>query len=231
MNITDQSSSEVNSLAFAETIGGARSSEIVVDNLLLLAQSFLSNSAVAFYRNGTESDLATELSPQKTTDNFGNVREEAVSLPVVRSVIKNGQPQRRTDLETKSLSESEECATTDIFLPVGGHGVLRVEPLNEDHIPSGDLSRLTQATSAATAALDRLIQDSGADEDEQQRTVEFDADSLDQVYQPKTTTDSHETIVTQLLSLGQDYVGLDTGILTKVENSTIDIQYITKPVS
>lgn len=225
MNITDQSSSEVNSLAFAETIGGARSSEIVVDNLLLLAQSFLSNSAVAFYRNGTESDLATELSPQKTTDNFGNVREEAVSLPVVRSVIKNGQPQRRTDLETKSLSESEECATTDIFLPVGGHGVLRVEPLNEDHIPSGDLSRLTQATSAATAALDRLIQDSGADEDEQQRTVEFDADSLDQVYQPKTTTDSHETIVTQLLSLGQDYVGLDTGILTKVENSTIDIMY------
>ncbi|WP_206750800.1 hypothetical protein, partial [Halorubrum sp. SP3] len=71
-------------------------------------------------------DLATELSPQKTTDNFGNVREETVSVSVVRSVIERGQSQRRTDLETKSLSESKECAPADVFLPVGKHGVLRV---------------------------------------------------------------------------------------------------------
>ncbi|QAY21850.1 PAS domain S-box protein (plasmid) [Halorubrum ezzemoulense] len=219
-------------LAFAEALGGAESVDAVLTRSLSVIRSLLSDATVAYHGLDAGSDAVTTFELTGTTEAVHRSGDEAVPVSVVRSVIEAESVTRgdafvaEADAEGWDTATTGDTATTDLFAPVADHGVLRVTLPSADGAADRTTALIERVASAAAAALNRVGGSREPDRERRQDAAALDAAALHQFHETTMAGAEFDAAVAELLSLARDYVELDVGIFSRVEDETYTVESV-----
>ncbi|OSO94565.1 hypothetical protein B9H04_14035 [Halorubrum ezzemoulense DSM 17463] len=219
-------------LAFAEALGGAESVDVVLARSLSVIRSLLSDATVTYHGLDAGSDAVTTFESTDTTEAVHRSGDESVPVSVVRSAIEAESVTRgdafvtETDAEGWDTATTGDTATTDLFAPVADHGVLRVTLPSADGAADRTTALIERVASAAAAALNRVGGSREPDRERRRDAAALDAAALHQFHETTMAGAEFDAAVAELLSLARDYVELDVGIFSRVEDETYTVESV-----
>jgi PAS domain S-box-containing protein len=172
-------------------------------------------SAVWHYDRSTEL-LRPFAESQTTRDALGG----AVELPpdsVAAEVYQNGEPRRIPDVaESGRIHNVESPVRSELLVPVGEFGVMAVGALEPDKFDDQDLKATVLVARALEAVVTREANNSQLDANH---------DALRTIHNVVTNADGFDETVEALLSLGCDYLSLETGVVARVDDGTYHVEH------
>ena len=225
-NPVGRSGVEAELLAFAEALGGAESADVVLARSLSVIRSLLSDATVTYHGLDAGSDAVTTFESTDTTEAVRRSGDEAVPVSVVRSVIEAESVTRGDEFVTEADAEGWDTATTDLFAPVADHGVLRVTLPSADGAADRTTALIERVASAAAAALNRVVGSREPDRERRRDAAALDAAALHRFHETTMAGAEFDAAVAELLSLARDYVDLDVGIFSRVEDETYTVESV-----
>ena len=219
-------------LAFAEALGGAESVDVVLARSLSVIRSLLSDATVTYHGLDAGSDAVTTFESTDTTEAVHRSEDESVPVSVVRSAIEAESVTRgdafvtEADAEGWDTATTGDTATTDLFAPVADHGVLRVTLPSADGAADRTIALIERVASAAAAALNRVVGSREPDRERRRDAAALDAAALHQFHETTMAGAEFDAAVAELLSLARDYVELDVGIFSRVEDETYTVESV-----
>lgn len=217
---------EAELLAFAEALGGAESADVVLARSLSVIRSLLSDATVTYHGLDAGSDAVTTFESTDTTEAVRRSGDEAVPVSVVRSVIEAESVTRGDEFVTEADAEGWDTVTTDLFAPVADHGVLRVTLPSADGAADRTTALIERVASAAAAALNRVVGSREPDRERRRDAAALDAAALHRFHETTMAGAEFDAAVAELLSLARDYVDLDVGIFSRVEDETYTVESV-----
>ena len=225
-NPVGRSGVEAELLAFAEALGGAESADVVLARSLSVIRSLLSDATVTYHGLDAGSDAVTTFESTDTTEAVRRSGDEAVPVSVVRSVIEAESVTRGDEFVTEADAEGWDTVTTDLFAPVADHGVLRVTLPSADGAADRTTALIERVASAAAAALNRVVGSREPDRERRRDAAALDAAALHRFHETTMAGAEFDAAVAELLSLARDYVDLDVGIFSRVEDETYTVESV-----
>ena len=200
--------------AMAEVESVDEGADIAIQMLTRLYE--LPMSAVWRYDRSAEV-LRPFAESQTTRDVLGG----AVELPLdslAAEVYRNGEPRRIPDVaESGRVHNAESPVRSELLVPVGEFGVMAVGALEPNEFDDRDLEAAALVARALEAVVSREANNTQLDANH---------DALRTIHGVVTNADGLDETVEALLSLGCDYLSLETGVVARVDDGTYHVEHV-----
>ena len=226
MSGTHSDSQQLGSLlSVSARLTRAETVETAVTHAIELAKIALDEPVVAVSEYDVETGTYTAVGPAEQPPRRTEGDPDEIPNPIAKrpSEPTNGQS---VDATTEVVVETDPGGSvqTEAFVPVGRNRMLRLGTTGSGGFDDADVTLIEAIAANLETALDRL----DSRESERRGTADWtedDATALRRLNELTTSSRSDETIE-RLLSLGCEYFGLDTGILSHVDGDNYKIKAV-----
>lgn len=220
-------------LTLAAGLGRAETVENAVSHTIDLAEVVFEQPVVAAYEYDPPGDTMT-LIQSSTADSKQSDRVQDKLAQSADDVLANQeQDDQIAEIPQATVNTNPPAPLqTNVLVPVGPTSVLSLGTTDQDGFDDADVAAIEGLAATLETALARINRNRSAATDRQgdlQRTVsqaEDDAAALRRLNELTADSEEFDETVEQLLSLGCDYFGLDTGILSRVHEDNYEIEAV-----